>query len=870
MIISSRLEQAALETLAADPVTAVVTGRVYWNSVSKTVRIWDGTVWTDLVGADGTTLKDIDGGAALDTRRLTIPKAAKAALVALTRKQGTIVFASDENLMYYDNGAALVAFGTSLSGQSQWDEINGGVGPKSFYSNVNYATAAAATYNDVVILGNLTLNHDWVALGDVFVSGQIISNGFKLTVDGDLTALGGGAVTGSAVSWTVRGEFFSGADWVCTNSGATQPTFTVGKEFTAYDVAADLLKAVTMNGLASGAGAGRPGYLLKVGGNFSGGAVDLSGSAAFAGSGAVGGAGGALVVKDDLVASSVTTAGGAADNTGVGAAGGAAGGLTAGRIIVSGSVTLAGGAGAGTAGPGGNGGAFVCGGDGRVGGTSLSVVAGAGAAATAAVAANGTVAVEGSLYAPAALINTGVGGTTVCTTARLDGGAISVKGSLFCSRIFANGSATNGFTKGGAGGAVTIGGDLVQGVVGVTAFSNGGGGNTATGSSKSGGDVGVVLIGGNWICRGAVQIVGGNTPNNAAVVTGVTGGGGRVVGSAPMVTVLGNVDWSDPAGTLQDHAIIGGNVNTIGNDSSTNFPGNSPGLAVFGHCVIRGTLNVGAGVQRGSSRVGEALPGPVHLFGGGVISSLVIDVTLNSGSILPRGAGVDLAFVFSGVCSFGRFDILTSGANTWLSGNWGGIRSGLSGAATPVPGLVMVAVGVDTTTIYAAVASGIIPALNVLPLAHLATGCHCVGRPNGTNTEWRSNEKSEGTFTANFTMNGTGGGTDSRVFDLVRHGDLVTVVATTSGAAATGTASTIYSCAAGTVPVAFRPLSNMSCFARIREGGVNLGAIGLIEFRSDGSIRIYKDATGGVTAWTNAQANSGDVLNHSYCYSIRN
>jgi hypothetical protein len=53
------------------------------------------------------TNKDIDGGTASNTARVTIPKATKATLTGLTRKQATIVYASDEDTLYIDNGTVL-------------------------------------------------------------------------------------------------------------------------------------------------------------------------------------------------------------------------------------------------------------------------------------------------------------------------------------------------------------------------------------------------------------------------------------------------------------------------------------------------------------------------------------------------------------------------------------------------------------------------------------------------------------------------------------------------------------------------------------------------------------------------------------------
>lgn len=64
--------------------------------------------------AQSITAKDIDGGTASDTSRLTVPKASKATLDALTRKEATVVFASDEDKLYVDDGTNLVAVGSGI------------------------------------------------------------------------------------------------------------------------------------------------------------------------------------------------------------------------------------------------------------------------------------------------------------------------------------------------------------------------------------------------------------------------------------------------------------------------------------------------------------------------------------------------------------------------------------------------------------------------------------------------------------------------------------------------------------------------------------------------------------------------------------
>lgn len=95
---------------------------------------------TTLVGTDVAqvlTAKDYDGGTASNTSRMTIPKDTLANLTALTRKAGTIVYATDTDKFYKDNGSTLVEVGSGSSG------IN-------YITNPNFesATTGYATYAD--------------------------------------------------------------------------------------------------------------------------------------------------------------------------------------------------------------------------------------------------------------------------------------------------------------------------------------------------------------------------------------------------------------------------------------------------------------------------------------------------------------------------------------------------------------------------------------------------------------------------------------------------------------------------------------------------------------------------------------------------
>lgn len=74
---------------------------------------------TTLVGHNASqviTNKDIDGGTASNTNRITIPKDTKANLDGLVRKEATLLYASDVDTLYVDNGDTLQEVGSGGSG----------------------------------------------------------------------------------------------------------------------------------------------------------------------------------------------------------------------------------------------------------------------------------------------------------------------------------------------------------------------------------------------------------------------------------------------------------------------------------------------------------------------------------------------------------------------------------------------------------------------------------------------------------------------------------------------------------------------------------------------------------------------------------
>lgn len=112
-------------------------GRVAYDTTVNFLKVDTGAAWKTLVTTDGVqalTLKDIDGGTASNTSRITLPKDTTANLTALTRKEGTLVYSTDDTAPYYDDGSNLI----SLVGSS------GSANDQKSLDNVGLATSVAA------------------------------------------------------------------------------------------------------------------------------------------------------------------------------------------------------------------------------------------------------------------------------------------------------------------------------------------------------------------------------------------------------------------------------------------------------------------------------------------------------------------------------------------------------------------------------------------------------------------------------------------------------------------------------------------------------------------------------------------------------
>jgi hypothetical protein len=102
-----------------------------------------GTLAT-LAGSEALTNKDVDGGTASNTNRITVPKDTKANLDSLTRKEGTIVYASDLDTLFADDGSALQPIGS------------GGAGKKNYITNPSASTSASTGWT----AANMTVTRD--------------------------------------------------------------------------------------------------------------------------------------------------------------------------------------------------------------------------------------------------------------------------------------------------------------------------------------------------------------------------------------------------------------------------------------------------------------------------------------------------------------------------------------------------------------------------------------------------------------------------------------------------------------------------------------------------------------------------------------
>lgn len=101
--------------------TASQAGDIDFDTTNNKLNLHNGTVSSAVVtesGAAVLTNKDVDGGTASNSHRITIPKASQATITGLTRKEATLLYASDTSRLFYDDGSTLVEINASTGGGS--------------------------------------------------------------------------------------------------------------------------------------------------------------------------------------------------------------------------------------------------------------------------------------------------------------------------------------------------------------------------------------------------------------------------------------------------------------------------------------------------------------------------------------------------------------------------------------------------------------------------------------------------------------------------------------------------------------------------------------------------------------------------------
>lgn len=98
--------------------TLAVTGAsTFASTVNVTGALTKGTIEVPTISsASVLTNKDIDGGTASNTNRITLPKDTLTNLNALTRKAGTVVYDTTNSLVKFDNGTSLIAMSGDMVG----------------------------------------------------------------------------------------------------------------------------------------------------------------------------------------------------------------------------------------------------------------------------------------------------------------------------------------------------------------------------------------------------------------------------------------------------------------------------------------------------------------------------------------------------------------------------------------------------------------------------------------------------------------------------------------------------------------------------------------------------------------------------------
>lgn len=151
-----------------------------------------GTIAT-IAGTQAFTNKDYDGGTASNSSRLTLPKAAKATIDGLTRKEGTLLYSSDTDAVYVDDGSTLTELvpGLALSAHRNGSDQTG-VAPNGSYIQMNLNSVASNGASGFSTLsGYSTANGNFVVpktgryrmTANIYINGtNVLNNRYYLAI----------------------------------------------------------------------------------------------------------------------------------------------------------------------------------------------------------------------------------------------------------------------------------------------------------------------------------------------------------------------------------------------------------------------------------------------------------------------------------------------------------------------------------------------------------------------------------------------------------------------------------------------------------------------------------------------------------------
>lgn len=158
---------------------------------------------TTLVGTAATqtiTNKDIDGGTASDSLRITVPKNTTANLAALSRKEGTIVYDTDLDVLKYDDGSNLITLSSTSTATPTAAGIVTSYEPtiQSAVNNVsaaNYTVTTTDGYRDILVTNGSSTDYTVTLPAASSNAGRLLTIGKVDSAAGTVFVVPGGADT---------------------------------------------------------------------------------------------------------------------------------------------------------------------------------------------------------------------------------------------------------------------------------------------------------------------------------------------------------------------------------------------------------------------------------------------------------------------------------------------------------------------------------------------------------------------------------------------------------------------------------------------------------------------------------------------------